>query len=44
LIEAIAQRVAEKITPNIVREIAWEVVPVIAESVIREKTGGGQPH
>ena len=44
LIEAIAQRVAEKITPNIIREIAWEVVPVIAESVIREKTGGGQPH
>jgi CheY-like chemotaxis protein len=44
LIEAIAQRVAEKITPSIVREIAWEVVPVIAESVIREKTGGGQPH
>ena len=44
LIDAIAQRVAEKITPNIVREIAWEVVPVIAESVIREKTGGGQPH
>ena len=38
LIDAIAQRVAEKITPNIVREIAWEVVPVIAESVIREKT------
>lgn len=44
LIDAIAQRVVEKITPNIVREIAWEVVPVIAESVIREKTGGGQPH
>ena len=41
LIEAIAQRVAEKITPSIIREIAWEVVPVIAESVIREKTSGG---
>jgi DNA-binding response OmpR family regulator len=39
-IDAIAQRVSEKITQNIIREIAWEVVPVIAESVIREKTGG----
>jgi FOG: CheY-like receiver len=39
-IDAIAQRVSERITQNIIREIAWEVVPVIAESVIREKTGG----
>ncbi len=37
-IEAVAQKVLERISDVAVREIAWRVVPQIVESVVREKT------
>ncbi len=40
-IDAVAQKVLEKISEVAVRDIAWRVVPQIAESVVREKTEGG---
>lgn len=43
-IEAVAQKVLEKISEVAVRDIAWRVVPQIAESVVREKTEGGNRH
>ena len=36
-IEAIARRVVEHLSDNVVREIAWEVVPDLAELLIKQK-------
>ena len=41
LIDAIAQRVVEKISETLIREIAWQVVPQVAENLLREKSGAG---
>lgn len=44
LIDAIARRVAEKISESVIREIAWQVVPQVADSIIRERTEGESRH
>lgn len=36
-IEAIARAVVERLSEKVLREIAWEVVPDLAESIIRER-------
>jgi hypothetical protein len=36
-IEAIARRVAELIGDKVVREIAWEILPDLAEVVVKER-------
>jgi hypothetical protein len=36
-IDAIAQRVLERMSDKVVREIAWEVVPELSELLIRQK-------
>lgn len=36
-IEQIARRVAEIISAEEIREVAWEVVPDLAEVVVRER-------
>ena len=44
-IEAIARRVVELIGPEIIREIAWEILPDLADTILREKlerTGPGR--
>ncbi|HKG11972.1 MAG TPA: hypothetical protein VKB12_01485, partial [Pyrinomonadaceae bacterium] len=41
-IDAIARRVVEMMSDKVVREIAWEVVPDLAELLIRQKLEEGQ--
>ena len=36
IIDAIAQRVIRQMSPDVVREVAWEVVPDLAEIIIRQ--------
>lgn len=36
-IEAVAQRVVQKLSDSVIREIAWEVVPELSELIIREQ-------
>jgi hypothetical protein len=36
-IETVARRVVEKLSEKVVREIAWEVVPDMAEIVIKRR-------
>src|SRR5439155_26999983 len=36
-IDAIARRVAERLSDKVVREIAWEIVPELSELLIRQK-------
>lgn len=36
-VDQIAKRVVELIGPDAVREVAWEVVPDMAEIVVRER-------
>jgi hypothetical protein len=40
-INAIAQRVIEKMSDQVVREIAWEVVPELSELMIKKKLDQG---
>ena len=37
LVERVAQRVIDKLSSKIIQEIAWEVVPDLAESLIRRE-------
>ena len=37
MIDAIARRVVEMMSDKVVREIAWEVVPDLAELLIKEQ-------
>ena len=41
-IDAIARRVVELMSDKVVREIAWEVVPELAELLIKKTLEGGQ--
>jgi hypothetical protein len=36
IIDAIAQRVIRQMSPDVIREVAWEVVPDLAEIIIRQ--------
>ncbi len=36
IIDAIAQRVLRQMSPDVIREVAWEVVPDLAEIIIRQ--------
>ncbi len=36
IIDAIAQRVIRQMSPDVVREVAWEVIPDLAEIIIRQ--------
>ena len=36
-VDRIARRVVELLSPEAVREVAWEVVPDMAEIVVRER-------
>ncbi|NWG14229.1 MAG: response regulator transcription factor [Acidobacteria bacterium] len=36
ILEAIAQRVIRQMSPDVIREVAWEVVPDLAEIIIRQ--------
>ena len=36
-VEKIAQRVAELLGPEVIRDVAWQVVPDMAEVVVRER-------
>ncbi len=38
-IDAIARRVVEQMSDNVIREIAWEVVPGLSEALIKKKLG-----
>jgi hypothetical protein len=37
LVERVAQRVVDKLSSKIIQEIAWEVVPDLAEGLIRRE-------
>ncbi len=37
LVERIAQRVVDKLSSKVIQEIAWEVVPDLAEGLIRRE-------
>jgi len=36
IIDAIAQRVLRQMSPDVIREVAWEVIPDLAEIIIRQ--------
>jgi hypothetical protein len=36
IIDAIAQRVMRQMSPEVIREVAWEVIPDLAEILIRQ--------
>jgi CheY-like chemotaxis protein len=36
IIDAIAQRVIRQMSPDVIREVAWEVIPDLAEIIIRQ--------
>lgn len=37
LVERVAQRVVDKLSSKVIQEIAWEVVPDLAEGLIRRE-------
>src|SRR5581483_1682850 len=37
--DAIARRVVEQMSDNVIREIVWEVVPGLSEALIKKKLG-----
>jgi hypothetical protein len=43
MIDAIARRVVEMMSDKVVREIAWEVVPDLAELLIKRQLEENQP-
>jgi len=42
-IDAIARRLVELISPDVVREVAWEVVPDLVDMVIRSRLDQQDP-
>lgn len=42
LIEEVVRRTMERINDDVIREIAWEIIPDLAEQIIRKRLGGSQ--